>query len=429
MKNWKKCMSLLLTLVLCLGLAACGDDGSAPETIKNIVLNSSVEYDYSGLMGTWLGEENSILVVEHFDEYYNSERFHLYDLDNNMLTSGNLQYVEEYGFVYFQNEQDGIAHRSWFDDDDALNLDAFGLFNKVSGDVPGETIGDIEEEEEPLLDMSGYTGYWRVENEPYYFAISDTLEWGCVDLYGEQIGSGYVVAEDGFIKLNTEGGSTEVSLWKTDEGFLIDEKDRLFLPEEAIMFLPTPEDELVETAYFPDGFPNVSIKYPAEMTADPQPNVHNALNFNAVMGDGTDDYYSNILIAFQPISGFDSYMEQGATTAKTYMGKMLDDFMKTMYGDKILKLTGSDFEDNGDYYSITGHIWFDSSIFVSPEGLSQPVRGCMEVRYYGPTDYALVAVTVALEDRLQNYVDICNHMLDTLSYSVDWSTAPKSRSK
>ena len=34
------------------------------------------------------------------------------------------------------------------------------------------------------------------------------------------------------------------------------------------------------------------------------------------MEDGTDDYYSNIMIAFQPIEGFDPYMEKGAATAK-----------------------------------------------------------------------------------------------------------------
>ena len=51
----------------------------------------------------------------------------------------------------------------------------------------------------------------------------------------------------------------------------------------------------------------------------------------------------------------------------------------------------------------------------------------MEVRYYGPTGYALVATTIALEGRIRNYFDICNRMLETLSYTAGWSTAPKAR--
>ena len=75
--------------------------------------------------------------------------------------------------------------------------------------------------------------------------------------------------------------------------------------------------------------------------------------------------------------------------------------------------------------AITGYLWLDGSIFQN--GPSQPVRGCMEVRYYGPTGYALVATTVAVEARIRNYFDICNNMLETLSYTADWSTAPKAR--
>ena len=33
------------------------------------------------------------------------------------------------------------------------------------------------------------------------------------------------------------------------------------------------------------------------------------------------------------------------------MVKMLDDFMKSMYGSYLIKSFGSDFKDNGDYYT------------------------------------------------------------------------------
>ena len=143
MKRWKKYAALLLALIMCLSMAACGgDEEGAPDTIKNLVTDTSVEYDYSALMGTWLGEDDSVLTMEHVEGITNSERFLLHDADNSLTASGNIQYVEEYGYVYLYNEHDGIAHICWFNEDDTLYIDSFGTFTKVSGDVPGETIGD-----------------------------------------------------------------------------------------------------------------------------------------------------------------------------------------------------------------------------------------------------------------------------------------------
>ncbi len=273
-------------------------------------------------------------------------------------------------------------------------------------------------------DLSGYTGCWKLENEPFYFVINEEFEWIAINLYGEQVGPGYVVNEGECITLYMEDDSA-LALWQTAYGDLSDANGNTLTPMDYIMLLPTPEDELRQTASFPGGFTNVTINYPIQMAAHEHPNVSNALSFNAVMEDGTDDYYSNIMIAFQPIEGFDPYMEKGAAAAKTYMMKMLEDFMKSMYGSYLIKSFGSDFKDNGDYYSLTGYMWLDGDIFS--DGPSQPVRGCMEVRYYGPTGYALVATTIALEGRIRNYFDICNNMLTTLSYTAGWSTAPKAR--
>ena len=430
MKNWKKLASLLLALVMCLSLAACGgskEEEAPPDTIENLALNASVEFDYSALLGTWQAEDGSVLFMEHHEEVYNSERFELYDADGIMTASGNLQYVEEYGYVYAYNEQDGIAHRCWFENGGALSIDSFGTFTKVSGDIPGETVGDIEEEEyEPLPDLTGYTGCWKVENAPLYFIINESGEWSSVNLYGEEVGPGYVVDEGAHITLYMEDGSEVISLWQEEDGVLSDTEDNLLYLTDSLLLLPTPEDALTETAYFSDDFSDVSINYPIQMTAGPHPNVHNAVDLNAVMEDGTDDYYTNILLAFQPCSGYDPYMEKGAATAETYMKKMLDDYMTSMHGDYLLQAISSDFADNGSYYSITGYMWLDGSIFGTDD-LTAPVRACMEVRYYGPTGYALVAITTALDSRIQNYVDICSNILDTLSYDTGWSTAPKAR--
>ncbi|MGM9680652.1 MAG: hypothetical protein ACI3XR_04010 [Eubacteriales bacterium] len=293
-------------------------------------------------------------------------------------------------------------------------------------DAPVERKSTKKKAVEQLPEISAYTGYWKVENLPLYFIINDSCEWVAVNLYGDEIGPGYVVVEEGFITLCMEDGSEMISLWQSDEGVLSDNNDNLLLLTEYPMLLPTPEDELGETAYFSDDFANVSINYPIQMNAGPHTTVHNGVSLNAVMEDGTDDYYTNILLTFQPITGFDPFMEMGAATAETYMVIMLNQFINSMYGKYLIKSVGSDFEDNGDYYSITGYMWLDGSIF-STGNLTESVRACMEVRYYGPTGYALVAVTTAVDYRIQNYYEICNNILDTVSYRTGWSTSPKSR--
>lgn len=148
--NTTKSISFALALILCLNLTACGssdsDNGGAdavPATIENLVIDDSIEYDYSNFFGTWLGEDGSVLIMEHIEDITNSERFMLSDANDELLASGNIQYVEEYDHVYAYNEHDGIAHRCWFDEDNALYIDSVGTFSKVSGDTPGEAIGDL----------------------------------------------------------------------------------------------------------------------------------------------------------------------------------------------------------------------------------------------------------------------------------------------
>ena len=425
MKNWKKFASLLLVLVMCLSLAACG--GEAEEDVVVTVANQSGQ------------DITSLSIAATTSDEWGEDFVHVVFQDGELM--------EVALGAYKPSELPGFNILAYGEDGDVL-YDTNAEFTVCNGDYiilespydnPGITICTSDEyddlfadydpyfvEEPQSVDISGYTGCWKMVDAPFYFVINDSCEWAAVNLYGEEIGPGYVVAEEGHITLYMEDGSEVISLWQEDEGFLSDVEDNLLVLTDYLMLLPTPEDALSETAYFSDDFADVSINYPIQMTAGPHPNVHNAVNLNAVMEDGTDDYYTNILIAFQPISGFDPYMEKGAATAESYMMIMMDDFMNSMYGDYLIKSIGSDFKDNGDYYSITGYMWLEGSIFSTGD-LAQPVRACMEVRYYGPTGYALVAVTTALESRIQNYYDICNNILDTISYSAGWSTAPKAR--
>lgn len=432
MKTLKKYLSLALALLLCLPLAACGEKeiplsvtlvNRSGHSISSISITPSQNSDWDtefvdGLfydgdtIEAGLGAYKQSEIPTFNILVYNDENYILYDtsVDELDFTLNDGDYV-----VFLPPENDvpiDVVHDYDPADYDDLRLDE---------DVRGHTAEELGQ----VVDIAQFSGCWKMENAPFYFVINDSFEWVAVNLYGEQVGPGYVVTEADCITLYMEDGSELASLWQTAHGDLSDAAGNTLTPMDYIMLLPTPEDDLNQTAYFPGGFTNVSIDYPIQMEAHAHPNVSNALSFNAVMEGGTDDYYSNIMIAFQPISGFDPYMEKGAATAKAYMVKMLDDFMTSMYGSYLLKSFGSNFKDNGDHYSLTGYLWLDGAIFSNDP--SHPVRGCMEVRYYGPTGYALVAVTLAEESRIRNYFDICNNMLTTLSYTAGWSTAPKAR--
>lgn len=69
-------------------------------------------------------------------------RFALYDAGDEVTASGFIQSVPDYGCDYFYNEHDGVAYRSQIDEAGALDVASLGTFAKVSGDLPGETIGD-----------------------------------------------------------------------------------------------------------------------------------------------------------------------------------------------------------------------------------------------------------------------------------------------
>ena len=140
----EKGISLALALLLSLSLTACGGDSggdendAAPTTFEGLVIDDSITYDYSEFMGAWTGEDGTVLTVED----YSGTRFDLSDANDELLASGNLQYEEKYGYVYAYNEHDGVAYQCWFDGDNALHIESVGIFTKVSGDVPGETVGD-----------------------------------------------------------------------------------------------------------------------------------------------------------------------------------------------------------------------------------------------------------------------------------------------
>ena len=222
MNNWKKYAGLLLALIICLSLASCGgDDDTAPKTIKNLAMNASVEYDYSQFMGTWSGEDKRVLVMEHFENYYTSERFTLYDADNNMLASGNLQYVEKYGYVYIYNEHDGIAHICWFNEDGTLYIDSFGTFTKVSGDVPGEVVGEVTGEANgDDYDYTMFSGSWYLNGDIYSSSCIEFDSSGTVWSMYERDDNGFFDGVNGgTLRVIGENRYEAVSYWYEGEKF------------------------------------------------------------------------------------------------------------------------------------------------------------------------------------------------------------------
>ena len=129
------------------------------------------------------------------------------------------------------------------------------------------------------------------------------------------------------------------------------------------------------------------------------------------------------MIGFQPIAGYDDNMTKGLASAQPYLENMMQTLLQNMYGANMTQFIGANCIDGGDHYSIVGSMWMSSGIFG--DGSSVSLRANMEVRYYGPTGYAMVIMVIAPESRIQNYVDIANNMLTTCAYTAGWSTAPK----
>lgn len=190
MKKWKKYAALLLALVMCLGLVACG---GAPDKLKSMVIDDSVEYDYSAYLGTWVSDKDTVLVFgeesqEDLDEagVERSSRMYytLSDANDEWIAAGLLQYSEEHGCVYAYNDYDGYAYKCQFEDANTLKISSFGTFTKVSGDEPAEpddgendlvpsVIEDLSANDTADYDFTAFLGTWLTEDESGVLAVEE----------------------------------------------------------------------------------------------------------------------------------------------------------------------------------------------------------------------------------------------------------------
>ena len=169
MKHLKTYLSFALTLAFCLSLAACGesnedygDDGSdynlygVPDSFEGLVKDSEQMSNLYLYGGAWKGENGGTLISATNDDG-DEVRFALYDSDEEVTASGFIQFVPDYDYDYFYNEHDGVAYRSWFDEVGLLHVAELGTFTQMTGDAPGENIGDI--------DFETMAGTWYLDAE------------------------------------------------------------------------------------------------------------------------------------------------------------------------------------------------------------------------------------------------------------------------
>lgn len=156
MRN-SKVLYLLLTLAMCLSLAACGGGGdeiTTPAWFEGMVSDSQNKADFSLYGGTWTGDNGSMVV--EMSESGDEVRFVLYDANNEITASGFIQTEPQYNADYFYNEHDGVAHLCSVPGD-VLTVDGFGEFTKTGGDKQDDDAGGE--------DYSALAGEWYLDGE------------------------------------------------------------------------------------------------------------------------------------------------------------------------------------------------------------------------------------------------------------------------
>ncbi len=222
MKHLNKYLSLALALVLCLSLAACGesnedygDDGSdynlydVPDSFEGLVKDSEQMANLYIYGGAWTGEDGGTLIAANNDEG-DEVRFALYDPDEELTASGFIQFVPDYDYDYFYNEHDGVAYRSWFDEDGALYVAKLGTFTRVTGDAPGANIGDTgfealagtwyldAEADARSIIVFDETGGWELLERPDGDGDPTTVDSGTVELAPDDAEEMYLAISDLF---------------------------------------------------------------------------------------------------------------------------------------------------------------------------------------------------------------------------------------
>ena len=157
MKSLNKYLALIMALLMCLAITACGNDDSsdddyrAPAVIEDAAYDSAAAYDssYNEYLGLWAASDFTL---------YNG-----YDI----VAAGNAQNVTEYAYIYFFNENDGKAYQV-SGGTDGMTIESFGTFVM---DTPA-----------PRTDgyFADIANTWCLNGSPYstsYISIDENGEW------------------------------------------------------------------------------------------------------------------------------------------------------------------------------------------------------------------------------------------------------------
>ncbi len=161
MKKRRNFIALVLALLLCLSLAACGDgstkdddiSGGTPDSFEGMVKDSAYMADKGMYSGDWEDSDHRELEIELSDDGQEL-RFTLYAGDEIITAGGFIQISPEYSADYFYNEFDGVAYHCWFADDGSLNVYSLGVFTKEADDDD-----DIDD------DVKELAGMWYLDGD------------------------------------------------------------------------------------------------------------------------------------------------------------------------------------------------------------------------------------------------------------------------
>lgn len=189
---------------------------------------------------------------------------------------------------------------------------------------------------------------------------------------------------------------------------------------DALSF-PSADVELTEAVPLPDNT-DVTISYPAEL-APSEDSGNNAVHFSMPGADGSDETLAVISICARDASAYDKKMTEGFETAQKQLQAMLDELLKEDYDGLELEILDSSCTDEDTYYRYLVQI--QATGMWSTE---QAVRGTIDIRYVGPTGYALYTVALAAEAPYDNCTALAEKMADAITYpDSDWTTAPKEK--
>ena len=230
MKSIKKYLTLVLALALCLSMTACGSDNvdednlyNVPDSFEGLVKDSEQMSNLYVYGGAWRGEDDSTMIVAT-SESGDEVRFALYDADEVVTASGFIQFVPEYDYDYFYNEHDGVAYRSWFDEVGAMYVASIGTFTKLTGDAPGENIGDG--------DYGFLAGVWYQDGEPGAASIIEFDATGSWTLSERPGGDGDpTVVDSGTLEVDPDGAGTYFAVSDMYEDVVY---DMLFVGDDVI---------------------------------------------------------------------------------------------------------------------------------------------------------------------------------------------------